>query len=349
MKHSKQQGFTLLELMIALTVGLLLIAGTVTMMSNSSSALKRHEINADMTSAIRLANNLIQHDVQSAGYFGRTRFPGDIEGRLNDKNPLPDIGGDCYPGFYADIQSYIYASNNSNPFSTTCLKEADVKYKADTDVLVVRYAEQNDLTGATPVASLDINKIYVYSNPTGGELFRGNNPPALNPSPYVGDFDPDIVKRFYEVVTYVYFIGNPPGDNIDEDALYRLELGLESGAPFDPVLVSTDIIDLQVRFGYENCTVGSIGGSSACKGVIDDYVDGDGLPKNGAIPTYEAVIKIRTASVSFTALSGRIQGSEHMTKKTHRLRGQAVQAPKAAIFQGTTFHIRNSENIFAGN
>lgn len=350
MRNSKQQGFTLLELMIALTVGLLLIAGTVTMMGNSSGALKRHEINADMTSAIRLANNLLQHDIQSAGYFGRTRYPADISGRLSSANPLPNIGSDCYTGFYADIQRYIYASENSNPFSTTCLKDADVAYKDGTDVLVVRYAEDSNLLG-TVVGDLDPDKIYVYSNPTGGELFRGNNPPALNPTPYVGDFEGNIEKRFYEVVTYVYFIGNPPDDNLDEDALYRLELGLDAGNPFDPVLISTDIVDLQIRLGMEKCTVGSIGGSSACEGVIDDYYAGDDSELNlsGNLPAYEAVTRIRAVSIGLTAESDRIQGAEFMGTKNNSMRGETVKTSIAAMFRSTDFQVRNSENIFSRN
>lgn len=350
MKHSKQQGFTLLELMISLTVGLLLIAGTVTMMSNSSGALKRHEINADMTSAIRLANNLLRHDIQSAGYFGRTRYPADITGRLSGTNPLPNIGGDCYPGFYADIQRYIYASENSNPFSTTCLKDADVAYKENTDVLVVRYAEDSGLLG-TAVGDLDPNKIYVYSNPTGGELFRGNNPPSLNPTPYVGTFTGDIQKRFYEVVTYVYFIGNPPNDEPDEDALYRLELGLDSGAPFDPVLISTDIIDLQVRLGIEDCTVGSIGGSSACVGTVDSYHGGNDslLNLSGSLPAYEAITRIRAVSIGLTAESARIQGADEMGTKNNSMRGKTVKSSIAAMFRSTDFQVRNSENIFSRN
>ena len=348
MKHNKQQGFTLLELMISLTVGLLLIAGTVTMMGNSSTALKRHEINADMTSAIRLASNLIQHDVQSAGYFGRTRYPGDITGRLNDTNPLPNIGGDCDTGFYADIQRYVYASNDINPFASSCLQ--NVGYLAGTDVLVVKYAKEDaNLTAATPVGALDADTLYVYSNPTGGELFRGNNPPALNPTPYAGAFAPNIQKRFYEVLTHVYFIGNPPDDDLDANALYRLEMDLGSGTPFTPQLISTDIVNLQVRFGVENCTVGSIGGSTACQGIVDDYVDGDALELSGTVPSYEAVIKIRTVSVAFTALSDRIQGADAMTTRTHNLRGMNITASNAALFQGTTFHVRNSENIFSGN
>lgn len=345
MHNKNQRGFTLLELMIALTVGLVLIGGTVAMMRNSGNSLKRHENNADMVSAIRLASNTLQHDIQSAGYFGRTRFAGDITGRLNDANPLPNLGGDCYSGFYADIQRYIFASDNTNPFATTCL--SDVGYKANTDVLVVRYATDRDLTASTSTGSLNANKLYVYSNPTGGELFRGNSPPALNQYPYAGTFEEDIGKRFYELVTYVYFIGemdDASGQSIT--GLYRLAPSDASGAPFVPELVSSDITDLQVQFGLDDCDPQALLGSSVCDGQIDEYKKGWDIAIGSDTPSYDDVSRIISTSVAFTSLSSRVQGADEMGTKTYTLRGQNIASSPAAMFQGNTFQVRNSEEIF---
>ena len=342
--HTKsQRGFTLLELMIALTVGLLLIGGTVTMIRGSSNSLKRHENNADMVSAIRLASNTIRHDIQSAGYFGRTRFAGDIAGRLNDSSPIPTVGSDCYTGFYSDIQRYIYASNNTNPFAATCLSA--VGYVANTDVLVVRYATESNLTATTATSALNNNKLYVYSNPMGGELFRGSNPPALNQYPYAGDFSADIGKRFYEVVTYVYFIGamaDANGDTIQ--GLYRLAPSGASGSPFVAELVSSEITNLQVRFGVDDCDPQALIGSNVCDGQIDLYSAGGNI--SATTPDYGLVSRIISTSVAFTSLSSNIQGADSLSTTGYRLRGQTIRESNAAMFQGTTFQIRNTEEIF---
>ncbi|MGB0866956.1 MAG: PilW family protein [Granulosicoccaceae bacterium] len=351
MKNMRQQGFTLLELMIALTVGLLLIAGTVTMMGNSSNALKRHETNADMTSALRVSNETLRDNIQAAGYFGRTRFAGDIEGRTNSSGALPSISGDCYAGFYADLERYVFASDDVNPFPTTCLTDAIANYADGTDVLVVRFAKEEGLTGASGTAALDANSVYIFGNPTGGEVFRGNNPPSIVRIPYAGTYDPDIQKRLYELKTYVYFIGNPPFDDADinENALYRLSLNLSGSTPFDVELVSTDITDLQVSFGIENCVLGSLGGTNACDGSIDSYVTGGGLNIISGLPTSESIARIRTTSVGITSLSERITGAEFMSTKAHRHRDQVVRTSVAALFRSTTFQVRNSESIFPGS
>lgn len=343
-KHS-QNGFTLLELMISLTIGLLLIGGAVAMMKGSSTALLRNEINADMVSAIRLANNTIRHDIQSAGYFGRTRFPTEITGRTDDLNPLPNIAGDCSGGFYADIRRYVYASNDDNPFATTCL--SNVNYAAGTDVLVVRHAIDGKL-GGTAVGALDANTLYLYSNPAGGELFMGNSPPPIDPFPYAGQFSADIGKRFYQAVTSVYFVGNPPASNGGMGAgLYRLSLSPSASGPFStPQLISTEIGNLQVMFGIEDCSTTALVGPNVCDGDIDQYVDGSGLDLTGSLPSYNAVRRIRTVSAAFTSLSGRIKGADQMGTKTHSLRGVDVSAWLPATFQATTYHVRNSEEIF---
>lgn len=341
MHKSTQRGFTLLELMISLTVGLLLIGGTVAMMRNSGNSLNRHETNADMVSAIRLATNTVRHGIHSAGYFGRTRFSGDIVGRLNDSNPLPDPGNDCYPLFYADIQKYIAASDDNNPFATTCLQ--NVGYKAGTDVLIVRYAKEGSLTATTPVGNLEANGIYIYSNPTGGEIFRGNTPPIIDPFPHDGDFEPDIGKRFYEMVTYVYFIGKVP--SIGQDGLYRLapSLGLN---PFEPELISSDIQDLQVLFGMDDCDPDLLLGPDICDGAIDEYVAGN-LSVTAATPTYGDVSRVLSASVAFTALSeDKIKGAAALTDVVHKLRDTSINASPRAMFQASTFQVRNSEEIF---
>ncbi len=344
MKKKQQCGFTLLELMIALSVGVLLIGGTVTMMANSGDALKRNEINSDMVSAIRLASNTIRHDVQSAGYFGRTRYPGDITGRTNDADPLPNLTGDCAAGFYTDIQRYIYASNGTNPFSATCIP-ASYHYVAGTDVLVVRYARENGITGATALSSLNDNALYVYGNPTGGELFRGNTPPSTSSTPYSGNFDSNIRKRAYEIVTHVYFVGRESATG--PSSLYRLEPSMASGAPFVRQLISSDIEDLQVVFGVDNCNPDNIIGANVCDGTVDMYVDPDNATFQMASdqPIYSSVPRILSTAVSFTALSDRIEGSGSMGNKDHWLKGLSMSSSTASIFQAETFHVRNSEEI----
>jgi|GEM_PF-3256828 len=341
--HSKQQrGFTLLELMISLTIGVVIIGGTVSMMRNSSKALTRHEGNADAVSAIRLASDMLRNDIQSAGYFGRTRNPSDIDGRTNSANNLTTITGDCSDLFYTDISRFVYASNNENPFSGTdgCIPDS-LGYIAGTDVLVVRYAK--DVGLSADGTGLVSDKVYVYSNPIGGELVRLNSMPSLQQFPTAGAFRDEIGKSFYELQTFVYFVGDNGSDGA---GLYRLYLEPEGTNAFKSELVSTDITDLQVRFGVEDCDTSAIAGSTICDGGIDEYRDGWTISTSAGTPAYGDIAKIRTVAVGLTSISSSIQGADQMAQITHKMRGEDYTAPAAATFQATTFHVRNSESIF---
>lgn len=336
-----QQGFTLLELMIALTVGVMLIGGTVSMIRNSSGALKRNETNAEMVSAIRQASKNIQSGIQMAGYFGRTRYPGDVLGRKNDTSPLPNLSGDCEAGFYIDIQVPIYVIDDAefNPFSSTCMSASE--HKADTDILVVRHA----IDKGTTLATLDANKLYVLGNPTGGQLFIGNSPPSIGAFPYAGNFRPEIGKKIYEVVTHIYYVKDTAGTQ--NDGLYRLELSSVSGTPYTEQRITTDIVNLQIQLGTETCDPSAGFGPNICVGRVDNYQTGSFLTNTSASTSiYSRASTIRTVSVAFTALSSQVKGVDSLSKVTYSLRDEDVEESSASVFQASTYQIRNSENVF---
>ncbi|MDD5578391.1 MAG: prepilin-type N-terminal cleavage/methylation domain-containing protein [Methylobacter sp.] len=79
----KQSGLTLIEIMIALLIGLIIIAATITIyittIKGSSDTLKSARLNHDLESAMALMVN----DIRRAGYWG-----GAIAGADSTKNPF---------------------------------------------------------------------------------------------------------------------------------------------------------------------------------------------------------------------------------------------------------------------
>ncbi|MDD5412107.1 MAG: prepilin-type N-terminal cleavage/methylation domain-containing protein [Methylobacter sp.] len=73
----KQSGFTLIEIMIALLIGLIVIAATVTIyistVKGSSDTLKSARLNHDLESAM----SLIVNDIRRAGFWGGARAGAD--------------------------------------------------------------------------------------------------------------------------------------------------------------------------------------------------------------------------------------------------------------------------------
>jgi prepilin peptidase dependent protein B len=85
-KTQKQNGFTLIELMIAMLIGLIVVGATITIyiitIKGSSDTLKSARLNQDLSVAMLVMTN----DVRRAGYWG-----GAITGANLTTNPFTDM------------------------------------------------------------------------------------------------------------------------------------------------------------------------------------------------------------------------------------------------------------------
>lgn len=71
MKHARyQSGLSLVELMVAIAIGLFLMAGAVTIFTNSKRTYTETNDSSRMQESLRFAMDMIAHDVRMAGYFG---------------------------------------------------------------------------------------------------------------------------------------------------------------------------------------------------------------------------------------------------------------------------------------
>lgn len=66
----KQQGFTLVELMVAMTVGLLLMSGVITVLTSSHQTYRVNDAFARIQENARYAFQLLSKDIRMAGYLG---------------------------------------------------------------------------------------------------------------------------------------------------------------------------------------------------------------------------------------------------------------------------------------
>ena len=198
--RSRSHGFSLVELMVSMAMGLFLVAGALTIYVQGRAT---HEVNskvAELQDNARLALDLMSRDVLLADFWSRTDDPAAIARRTGDAgNPMPaalEPANDCYAGYYLNVEVPVDGANDDqtgggNPFAA-CIP--DVSRLADTDVLVVRHASSTE----TPRASILDNQVYLISNSVTGQLFVGGQP---LPAGYAAD-DP-----VSELVTNAYYIG----------------------------------------------------------------------------------------------------------------------------------------------
>jgi type II secretory pathway pseudopilin PulG len=109
--HSSQGGFSLVELVVAMTATLLISGAVFSLVSASSTAFRREPALADRQQNIRLAMSLIAQDVYCAG-FGLPQF---AQAFTND---LDALGPDGPRGEQAD-ELEIFAASDC-PYLSVC-------------------------------------------------------------------------------------------------------------------------------------------------------------------------------------------------------------------------------------
>lgn len=225
-------GFTLIELMVAITIGLALVAGLATVLASSSSSSRTNDRTSEIQSDGRYALNSIKQELRQAGYRGYT---------WAEPNPVPPsslgtITGECGDGtglFISNIRQGIWGANDSNPFSANCIP--DKVDAAGGDVLVMR------LLDGTPVATPVANTLYFRSTYNAGEIFRGTTVPAKVTGNPLASF---------ALQTYVYYVRAytlSPTESPLVPALYRV--ALQSDGSMSRELVASGIEQLQVQYG----------------------------------------------------------------------------------------------------
>lgn len=106
----KQTGFSLIEIMIALTIGLIIVAATitiyVTIIKGSSDIVKSARLNHDLDSALVLMVN----DIRRAGYWG-----GAMVGSDSRNNPFTQAASDLQlPSASCVLYSYDANASGAN-------------------------------------------------------------------------------------------------------------------------------------------------------------------------------------------------------------------------------------------
>lgn len=299
---SRFAGFGLIELMIAITIGLLLLGGIGYVYLGSRQAFRQQDDFSRIQENVRYALDQVGMDVRMAGYSGCVNLSA-----IDPKNPtaMPInviAGGAPVVGLGEGLRGYVSAS-------WTAPGTVPANWVANTGVFhVTRAAAQGvNLTGNM---TADNANIMISGNPGGiaaehavlisdcvsADLFRATNTPSTgnltiahgisncsNLTP-VGPCNTDnkLSKAYgsdaevYGIVSTTYFIGTNAGGN---PALYRRQqLGDGFGAAEELV---ENVENIVMRFGVD--TDNNV--------VVDDYY------APGAVGNWRQVLTARISLV----------------------------------------------------
>src|SRR6516165_9734189 len=243
------RGYTIIEMMVAVTISLIILAALVTLFAGNSRQRAQIALTNQQTENGRYALQIIGDDLRDAGYFA-TFNPGTVtapNAQLIVPVALPDPCATDVPtlnnAVAIAVQGYDDGAN-----APACLP-ADLR--AGTDIVVVRRASTCAVgaAGCDPQAAGDI---YLQTSGCTAEFAAGNyyaldsNTAALN----LHRKDCVTAGLLYQYRTHIYFVANNDKANDGIPTLKRWELGV-AGQPGTIVPLVEGIEDLQIEYGLD--------------------------------------------------------------------------------------------------
>ncbi len=256
----RQNGITLIELMVALAIGSFLMIGAVQIYTQSRQAFVVNESIARVQETAQFAMDTIEADLRMASNWGRNSRGLSVEGRalIGDPNPsgLPLPATDCAANWTLDLALPIDGSNNA--YTLACA--ATGGSQANSDVITIRRASVN----AVP---LEAGRLQIQTTRIQGQIFaNGAIPTGYNP---VNSATHNLIVTSYYVSPSSTLINGVP-------TLRRHRLiGGGAGGP--------RIVDEEVAPGVENLQL-QLGVDVDQDNTVDRYVNpGDPIYNPNAV------------------------------------------------------------------
>ena len=154
----RHAGFSLVELMVAMTLGLILLAGVVSVVTNTSASFGELNKASRQLDNGRYAIQVLREDIRHAGYYGEFYA---VPAPTAMTNPCSTTLADLQAGMSLPVQGYAGAA----VAPLACIPG----YVPNTDVLVIRRAN----TEVTPTGAMVGSEVYLQSRPDSRVLQPG--------------------------------------------------------------------------------------------------------------------------------------------------------------------------------
>jgi prepilin-type N-terminal cleavage/methylation domain-containing protein len=245
-RPSRQHGgFTLVELMIGMTLGLVLIGGVVGLFLQSSQSFRVDENVARMQDQARFAMDQLTRDLRMAGFVAEPLSAAAVtlDASLAIADGCGPAGEDDWLVRVLDAgtgenNTLTGVDNATGPEAAAaygCIDSSEVR--AGSDVVAIKRAAGR----IVPAADLETDRTYLESTGTVALLFKE---PATTPLAGPTDF-----REYRPQIYYIRNFGVVAGDGIP--TLCRKTLGTGSPAPIETDCIAQGIEDLQISYGID--------------------------------------------------------------------------------------------------
>lgn len=240
-----ESGFTLIEIMVALTIGLFLVGGLISLLVSTSVARMELDKSSRQIENGRYALQLLSEDVWHAGFLG-TYMPTGAAATAPDPcaTAVGSLGFSLSP---LQVPVFVYGYDAGATIPTWCGSLADLTNRlAGTDILVVRRVSTTSIAAGAAVA----NEVYFQSSACAD---------AVTPPPLFGigtsgftlqQKDCATAAPLNKYMVRIYYVSScnvcAPSDNIPTLKVAEYVLGAMTVTP-----LVEGIQNLQVDYGID--------------------------------------------------------------------------------------------------
>jgi len=262
----RQAGLTLVEFMVAIVIGMLMIAAMATLIANQSTSRAEVDRAGKLIENGRYAMSTIVTDAQLAGYWGEYYASPGTGGAMD---PCSTTVSDLQNDTLEHVQGY---DDTAGSFPS-CISNR----KSGTDVLVVRRADPDtsdiETGGLVDWAKVKQGQLYIQTGLTSGQMGKvldlGQSTQALNTAKFaLTQKDTTKVAKLHKVYVHIYYISKcsveVSGSCTGADGgtpiptLKRVDLGVSGTAPaYSTVTIAEGIENMQVDYGQDTDTDGA--------------------------------------------------------------------------------------------
>jgi type IV pilus assembly protein PilW len=230
----REQGISLVEVLVALALGLALTLGVVTLHARVLQLSTESHRAADAQDTLRIALAVLEYDLAHAGYWGLVRRADHIAGRRTDTAPLAvTVIGDCGPAWTIDLERTVEGWTDGWPLA--CGPYGGVMPAGAG--LVLRRVD-------TRAAAPDAGVLQVHADPWAGRLFADGAPA-----------DPG--AEVHDLVARAYYVSPRSTGDANRPSLRRKTL--QRGPRLVDEEIVTGVAAMEIAFGVDTDPPGAPG------------------------------------------------------------------------------------------
>jgi type IV pilus assembly protein PilW len=268
------RGLSLIELLVALTIAAILIAGATTVYVDSRKTYEVNETTARLQETARYALSVIEPDIRMSNYWGLVKGAGIV---VNQATPAAASAGAptaCGNNYAHNLVRNIEGSNDS--YGPGCAA-FNAKPVASSDTLTIRRA------AITPSSGAATGRLRICSTRVLAELVTDS---GLCTAPPAGQTNDLIVNAYY----------------VDQDSTHRAGLpslrrkALVAGPDFTDEEVIPGVEDMQIQFGVD---------TNGTSGMAQRYINPAALGANQQIVSVRIWLLVRAENPEVGFRDGR--------------------------------------------